>query len=296
MLDLRPFAQIRDADTVRSGHALGSAMPLAREWVSPTAAPGGACVAFLHGILGRGSNWQTFAKRLCQARPEYGALLLDLRKHGDSQAIAPPHTLIATARDVRAAIDEVRGVRAVIGHSFGGKVALALLADPPPDVREVWVLDSSPGLRRARGEYDVTARVIAALRALPPAFASRAEFIDALQQRGVSQAIARWLAKNLARDGDALRFALDLDAIEALIADYDRTDLWPVTEAALQDVALRFVLAGKESAVPPEDRARLEQLARRGAIALHVLPSAGHWLHVDDPEGLLALMTRDLRA
>jgi pimeloyl-ACP methyl ester carboxylesterase len=38
----------------------------------------------------------------------------------------------------------------------------------------------------------------------------------------------------------------------------------------------------------------LEELGRTGAIDLHVLPDAGHWLHVDDPEGLLALMVSDL--
>jgi pimeloyl-ACP methyl ester carboxylesterase len=271
-------------------------MQLAHELLSPNAASPQAWALFLHGILGRGSNWQTFAKRLCQARPVFGAVLLDLRMHGDSQAFAPPHTLAATARDVRSVIDAIGGVRSVIGHSFGGKVALSLLTDAPPGLREVWVLDSSPGVRRARAEDDVTARVIAALRALPPEFASRAAFIAALEQRGISQAIARWLAKNVTREGDALRFGLELDAIEAMIADYDRTDLWPVTEAAARDVALRFVLAGKQSAVPAADRARLEELARRGAIELHVLPNAGHWLHVDDPEGLLGLLVQGLDA
>ena len=57
---------------------------------------------FLHGILGRGSNWQTFAKRVCKARPEHGAVLPDLRMHGDSQALPPPHTLADGCRDVRA--------------------------------------------------------------------------------------------------------------------------------------------------------------------------------------------------
>ena len=88
--------------------------------------------------------------------------------------------------------------------------------------------------------------------------------------------------------------ALELDAIDALITDYDRTDLWPVTEAAIREVALHFVLAGRNSAVPADDRDRLEALAHSGAIELHVLPNAGHWLHVDDPEGLLALLIRGL--
>jgi esterase len=282
-------------------------MQLAHETISAVTPPPREWLMFLHGILGRGSNWQTFAKRVCQARPELGAVLPDLRMHGASQAFAPPHTLAAAAQDLRALMQQLGGVRAVIGHSFGGKVALSLLAHAPTGrdgtgagasprrLSELWVLDSSPGLRRARGEHDVTARVIAALHALPRELESRAEFIAALEQRSISQSIARWLAKNVVRDGERLRFALDLVAIEALIADYDRTDLWPVLEASVRDVAVRFVLAGKDSAVPAEDRKRLEELARAGSIELHVLPNAGHWLHVDDPDGLLALLVRDLQ-
>ena len=29
---------------------------------------------------------------------------------------------------------------------------------------------------------------------------------------------------------------------------------------------------------------------RRGSLKVHVLPEAGHWVHVDDPEGLLRLL------
>ena len=39
-------------------------------------------MAFLHGILGSGSNWRSFAKRLVQDKPGWRALLIDLRKHG----------------------------------------------------------------------------------------------------------------------------------------------------------------------------------------------------------------------
>ncbi|MEZ4466088.1 MAG: alpha/beta fold hydrolase [bacterium] len=37
------------------------------------------------------------------------------------------------------------------------------------------------------------------------------------------------------------------------------------------------------------DAATLQRLAA-SAVDVRVLPDAGHWLHVDDPEGLLALL------
>ncbi|QQR89912.1 MAG: hypothetical protein IPJ88_17365 [Myxococcales bacterium] len=55
---------------------------------------------FIHGILGRRANWRGIAKRFVQQRPDWGALLVDLRMHGDSVAFEPPHTLEAAAEDL----------------------------------------------------------------------------------------------------------------------------------------------------------------------------------------------------
>ena len=39
---------------------------------------------FLHGILGSGANWRSFARKILEPRPHWGALLVDLRMHGQS--------------------------------------------------------------------------------------------------------------------------------------------------------------------------------------------------------------------
>src|SRR5688500_8745529 len=51
----------------------------------------------LHGIYGSGRNWGTIARRLVEARPEWGVLLVDLRNHGQSRGFPGPHTLAAAA-------------------------------------------------------------------------------------------------------------------------------------------------------------------------------------------------------
>lgn len=33
----------------------------------------------------------------------------------------------------------------------------------------------------------------------------------------------------------------------------------------------------------------------RGTLAVHTLPDAGHWLHVDNPDGLLQLVSGSCR-
>lgn len=252
---------------------------------------------FLHGILGRGGNWQSFARRLLElcaqaGTGDLGALLADVRMHGESQTLAGPHTLAAALADVRELIAAAsRPVRTVIGHSFGGKLAIGLLREPPPSLRQVWVLDAAPSAKGTRGGDDLIRRVLDALGQLPAAVASRPEFITRLIGAGVEDSIAKWLAKNLTRDEAGLRFGLDLSAIEALLDDHDRTDVWELVESPPAGIRLGFVLGGRSRSLPGSDRERLHELARRDIIELHVLPEAGHWLHADDPTGLLRILS-----
>ncbi len=83
----------------------------------------------LHGILGTKSNWRGLARRFAAALDGWGFVVVDLRKHGDSQAFAPPHTLDAVVGDLVALSTQLgRPADAVIGHSFGAKCALAWAA------------------------------------------------------------------------------------------------------------------------------------------------------------------------
>ena len=131
-----------------------------------------AWILFLHGILGRGANWTTIARRLTADRPTWGAALVDLRMHGASQSMSPPHTIDAAAAD----LDEIvlpGPVRGVVGHSFGGKVALAYLLRHPDTLSHVWLVDSNPGAcREARGS-EATVAIVDLLLTFPPLFSSR---------------------------------------------------------------------------------------------------------------------------
>src|SRR5688572_9540342 len=104
-----------------------SPMPLAHAVIAPHSGTPAKWMIFLHGILGSGATWRTFARALVKDRPEWGAVLVDLRLHGDSTGFPPPHTVAAAAADVHELFSVVPGpVRGVLAHSFGGKVALSL--------------------------------------------------------------------------------------------------------------------------------------------------------------------------
>ena len=242
----------------------------------------------LHGILGAGRNWRAFARRLVAVRPGLRLLLVDLRNHGDSPDLPPPHTVAACADDVAALVAH-QGVRPglVVGHSFGGKVALALAQRLPPGPREVWVLDAAPGA--TPGARVGVSQVIAALRGVPQPLARRGDLVGILGPRGVPRHIAQWLGTSLRETDLGYAWRFDLDTIETMVSEFLATDLWPLVEAPPQGAELHFVRAERSARWDPAVLARFA--AAPPVVRLHLLGDAGHWLHVDNPEGLLALMS-----
>ena len=249
-------------------------------------------IAFLPGVFGRGRNWKSFASRLVEARPGWGAVLVDLRLHGDSQDFAPPHTVDAAVGDLAA----LGRVDALVGHSFGGKIALAARAAGAVEgLRAVWVIDSDPAAVAPSGEGW---RMFETLERLPRRFASRDAGTAALVAAGMSPAVAQWMATNLERDaaggGGGVRWRLDFDALRALLADWFARDLFPSLERD-GGPAVHVVHATRDSAISPASLGRLRDLATRGTITLDAI-DGGHWLHVDAPDALLALLARRLPA
>ena len=132
-------------------------MPLSHAIVEPPSGKAEKWMVFLHGILGSGANWRSFARRWVQGRKGWGAVLVDLRDHGDSRGLPGPHTVAAAGADLVAlaeAVTQARGgrVAAVLGHSFGGKVAIAAaeqLRAAGHELDELWIIDAPPGPRTA---------------------------------------------------------------------------------------------------------------------------------------------------
>ena len=252
-------------------------------------------IVLLHGIYGRGRNWAAIARGLTARRPEWAAALVDLRLHGASPAFDPPHTVAACADDVRdliARADWPAAAGAVVGHSFGGKVALSLISDgAAPPLSQVWIVDSTP----APGEPDGTAwRMLALARSLPQRVATRSEAIEGLVAGGIGPEVAAWMASNLRRDGDGLVWALDWDAMEALLRDFFVRDLWRVVEAPPPGVALHFIKATQSSRLSEDACARLEAAGRAtGRVHLHRV-EGGHWVHTDNAAAVTTLLVDTL--
>lgn len=242
----------------------------------------------LHGIYGSGRNWGTLARRLVEERPGWGAVLVDLRLHGGSTGFEPPHTVEAAAEDVDRLVEELDlHAAAVVGHSFGGKVALVYTGRHATELRQSWVIDSTLEVREPSGS---AWRIVEIVSSMPAEFGSRAEMVRELERHGYPAPVGSWLAMNLEREGDLFRWRLDWDAVEEMLRDYFRTDVWPVVESPPEEVEIHIVKASESSAIGESDVARIRAAeARTGRTHLHVL-EGGHWLNTDNPDALLRLI------
>ena len=69
---------------------------------------------------------------------------MDLRCHGDSPTLSIDNTMENIAKDVYETLAKNKlSIDAVVGHSFGGKVALEMMRNPSSALKTAVILDIS---------------------------------------------------------------------------------------------------------------------------------------------------------
>jgi len=136
--------------------------------------------------------------------------------------------------------------------------------------------------------------VVAMLATLPERFDSREAFIAYVEERGAERPVAMWLAMNVrVQDDGRYAMRLDVPAMRELLDDYFLRDDWPYLEDPQRTTKVHLVVGDRSRSLDRGERA----LANRVAVGspdrtwVHVL-DAGHWIHVDAPDALLALVAQ----
>jgi len=245
-------------------------------------------VAVLHGIFGAGNNWRSFIQKWCRIRPDLCFVLVDLRNHGGSPHFGTDNTLMQCAIEVLELQSKVGDFSAIVGHSFGGKVALQCAAVPIfSTIEQIWALDSFPGALTADDQdQNEVQTVLSWLNAVPLPVQKRSDVKYFLMQRGATEMIAQWMTTNLERSPEGFVWRFNLAGIAEMLSDYFIQDLWHVLEFPNSQISTHLVRALQSDRWDAESIETLEALE---GGQYHTL-DAGHWLHVDNPEGLLAML------
>lgn len=104
---------------------------------------GRAAILAIHGLTGHGQRWDTLANRHL---PGFAIVAPDLIGHGRS-SWAAPWTIEANVAALAALLEaDATDPVTVVGHSFGGAIALSLAAARPDLVASLLLLDPAVGL------------------------------------------------------------------------------------------------------------------------------------------------------
>ena len=239
----------------------------------------GAPVVLLHGLYGQAINFGAIQKRLAVGRR---VIALDLRNHGQSPR-APVMGYRAMAEDVLETLRQLGALPAMlVGHSMGGKVAMAAALDAPAAVSRLLVADIAPV---TYADHDAShALYIAAMQAIPlrPNL-TRAEADAALADAVPNPATRGFLLQNL-RFGADPQWRLNLPVLAEALPWLTG---WPDFEGSYTGPTL-FLTGARSDYVRPEDRPAIRALFP--AARFVALKEAGHWIHADDPDGFVSVV------
>lgn len=283
---------------------------------------------------------------MTQQLPNYNALLLDIRGHGNSTSepsyFKQPHNFTSCVNDIFSTLSPLglvgeKSPSAICGHSLGGRIALqyshilctnkdtnnntqqqqqdsSSMIRPP---KQTWVLDSVPG----KADPSVH-NVLRAISSLPTPIPSKPWLVDTLvTDYKMNKEIAMWIATNLRSDNGNKSFdwIFDLEIANELVMNFtdqnfvdmiqDVTHLSPEDEMDYENerksTTVHLVMAGKNKLWSEEIVNELESIptfqrqqsssSSASSFRMHTLEKAGHWVHVDDVDGLLKLMVDGLQ-
>jgi pimeloyl-ACP methyl ester carboxylesterase len=219
-------------------------------------------VLIAHGLFGSARNWGVIAKRLSDCRE---VIAVDMRNHGASPWHST-HSYLDLATDLAAVLDRPSDV---IGHSMGGKAAMALALTQPEKLRALIVADIAPV-----GYAHSQMGPLAAMRGVD---LSRVETRSdaAAQMEQLDEGTRAFLLQSL--DLKERKWRLNLKVLEA---EMQNIVGFPSLSGEFRNPTL-FLSGGESDYVTRAHRETIKPLFPNARFAR--IPGAGHWLHADKP-------------
>ena len=240
---------------------------------------------FLHGLMGFHHNWRRIVAGLESSER---CLSYDQRGHGRSFQPPEGYRPEDYADDLKAILDELGWKRVVlVGHSMGGRNAINFAARWPERVETLVVEDigpeSAPGGEKSYRDL---------LGSVPAPFADRAqaraffsdEFPRLHSQRENPGRLAEYFYANMEEKPEgSFSWRFSVDGVLASVRageEQDRWDEWA-------DLKVKTLVVRGENS-KELNAGTLDRMLRSNKLAHSItIPSAGHWVHADQPEAFL---------
>lgn len=233
---------------------------------------------FLHGLLGRGKNFNAIAKNLGEG---VQTLLLDLPNHGSSYWTDTFDYRQMADLAAEAVADYAAGEPVVVmGHSMGGKIAMLLALRHPELVSKLVVIDIAPG--ESKGSFEV---LLDSMLALPiDTYTSRGQADADLAQAVPTPAVRAFLLQNLRMSKEGNRWEPNLTMLRAYLPQIMG---WPGAEQQYSGPVL-WIAGGDSPYVSEADFEPMRALFPR--VRRCVVKGAGHWVHSEKPQETIYLL------
>ncbi|RKZ94184.1 MAG: alpha/beta hydrolase [Gammaproteobacteria bacterium] len=238
----------------------------------------GRPLVILHGLFGSSDNWRGLAKQLAKW---VQVITVDLRNHGYSPHSQNQNYQLMTD-DLAELFDELNLQNVdIIGHSVGGKVAMAFAQRYQNHVNKLVVVDIAP--RQYKNEHQ---QIFEALLAVDlTLYLKRTEVDEVLTKTLPDRAVRQFLLMNLELENEKLTWKINLPA---LFENYPQF-LEPVCLDDEITVSSCFIRGARSSYVQDDDKVLIRTTFPNSEIC--TIDQAGHWVHAEAPQQFLAKVT-----
>lgn len=244
---------------------------------------------FLHGLMGYGSNWRKIVSAL---EATERILTFDQRGHGRSWKPLTGYTSVDYAEDLFLITEELGWDRFfLVGHSMGGRNALAFAAKYPEKVEKLVIEDIGPDSNLTAVDY-----YSHMLGTVPVPFKTKLEakefMLNEWPKKGIVHesvlVLAHYLYSNLEEKEDgSVDWRFSKDAIIESVRAGRVHDAWDKLKSLSVPTLVIRGVNSKELSIQTFQKMLAVNLLIKGVE----VSNAGHWVHADQPKEFARLIS-----
>jgi esterase len=254
----------------------------------------GEAVVVLHGLYGCSDNWMSFAKKISE---KYRVIAIDLRNHGASPHFSS-HTYPDMVSDIASFFDRMNiGKAHIIGHSMGGKVAMAYAADFPERIVSLAVADIAPKNYmehpESTNQFKIHSAILDILLSVDLSkFYSRKAIESEIGKMISDPFVVSFIMKNLKRENSGFEWKINISVLKKYLPQIVGGVDYSLFEERLPifNYPVLFIKGGLSNYIQEEDLPLIKRIYPDAQF--EVIEGTTHYLHAEKPDEFIGCYCR----